>query len=118
LPGVPDGAFVAKLTRPTLERMPGGKFATDTWVVFTPAEADDFANDKVARLLISTEGAFNATKERWTFGLATLRQDKVHILYYSHVAPRSEIRHRETVRVVGRLFGVFANGVLDRLGGK
>jgi ATP-dependent helicase YprA (DUF1998 family) len=118
VPGAPDGAFVVKLTRPTLERMGRGEFGLDAWVVFTPATAADFAqgNDKTPRLLVIKEGAFNATKERWTFGLPSVRGDKVHVLYFSHVAPRSEAPRIGDVAVVGRAFGVFVGGQLQLLG--
>jgi ATP-dependent helicase YprA (DUF1998 family) len=114
----PDGAFLVRLSRPTLERMGKGEFGVDAWVVFTPAASTDVAqaNDKTPRLLVSKEGAFNATKERWTFGLPSMRADKVHILYFSHVAPRSEDHRIDEVSVVGRAFGVFVGGQLQPLG--
>ena len=118
--GVPGDAFVVQLTHPTLERMPGGKFSSGAWVVFVPTEEDAFIAgpaDKVPRLLTSRDGAFNATGERWTFGLPSQRQDKVRILYYSHVAPRAETPRRSDVRVLGRAFGVFVDGVLQPVGG-
>jgi len=119
--GAPAGAFVVKLSHPTLERMGKGEFGKDAWVVFTPTGAADFAQgkDKTPRLLVSKQegGAFNATKERWTFGLPTLRYDKVHILYFSHVAPRSEAPRLDQVTVVGRAYGVFVNGQLQPLRG-
>ncbi|MEO6323557.1 MAG: DEAD/DEAH box helicase [Thermoanaerobaculia bacterium] len=117
--GAPAGAFVVKLSRPTLERMGKGEFGLDAWVVFVPTGAADFAHgtDKTPRLLVSKEGAFNATKERWTFGRPSVRGDKVHILYFSHVAPRSEAPRVEEVTVVGRAFGVFVGGQFQPLGG-
>lgn len=117
--GAPPGSFVVQLPRPTLERMGNGMFAADAWVVFTPTAPDDFAtnNDPIPRLLVSTAGAFNATKDKWTFGRPTLRHNKVHILYHSHVAPRSETPRSEDVKVVGRAFGVFIDGVFKKLGG-
>lgn len=119
LKGVPNGAFIIQLTRPTLERMPGAAFSTGAWVVFKPTTKDDFDNrDRIPRLLVSDDGAFNATGERWTFGLPGVRKDKVHILYHSHVAPSSETPRLGTVRVVGRACGVFINGILQPLGGK
>ena len=120
VPGAPDGSFVAQLARPTLERMGNGELAADAWVVFTPTEADDFAasnRDHTPRLLISEAGAFNATNDRWTFGLPRLRKDKVSVLYRSHVAPRSETPLATDVKVVGRAYGVFVDGVLLKLGG-
>jgi hypothetical protein len=117
--GAPDGAFVVKLSRPTLERMGKGEFGLDAWVVFAPASPNDFAvgKDKLARLLVRKDGAFNATKERWTFGLPSVRGDKLHVLYFSHVAPRSETPRVDEVVVVGRAFGVFVGGQLQLLGG-
>ena len=115
----PGDAFVARLTRPTLERMPGGLFATGTWVVFTPVAADAFSDgptDRVPRLLVSTGGAFNATGERWTLGLPSVRDDKVRILYRSHKAPVAERPRCSDVRVMGRVYGVFANGELRTVG--
>ena len=108
-----------KLQHPTLERMGKGEFAKDAWVVFTPTGDGDFAQgkDKTPRLLVAKEGAFNATKERWTFGLPTQRGDKVHILYFSYIAPRSETPLVDQVKVVGRAYGVFVNGQLLPLGG-
>ncbi len=117
--GAPAEAFVVKLPHPTLERMGKGEFGKDAWVVFTPTGEADFAQgkDKTPRLLVTKEGAFNATKERWTFGLPTQRGDKVHILYFSYVAPRSETPLVDQVKVVGRAYGVFVNGQLQPLGG-
>jgi len=91
----------------------------DAWVVFTPCAPSDFATgkDRTPRLLISKTVAFNATNARWTFGLPSLRGDKVHILYFSHVAPRSEAPRADDVVVVGRAFGVFVGGQFQRLGG-
>lgn len=119
VPGAPAGAFVVKLSRPTLERMGKGEFGLDAWVVFAPAAAADFAQgkDKTPRLLVRNEGAFNATKERWTFGRPSVRADKVHILYFSHVAPLSEAPRVDEVTVVGRAFGVFVGGQFQPLGG-
>ncbi len=119
VPGAPSGAFVVKLTRPTLERWGKGELGIDAWVVFTPTAPADFAQgrDKTPRLLVSKVGAFNATKERWTFGLPSTRGDKAHILYFSHVAPRSEAPRVEEVIVVGRAFGVFVGGELQLFGG-
>jgi hypothetical protein len=119
VPGAPTGAFIVKLSRPTLERMGKGELGLDAWVVFAPTGAAEFAqaNDKTPRLLVRKEGAFNATKERWTFGLPSVRGDKVHILYFSHVAPRSEAPRVDEVTVVGRAFGVFVRGQLQLLGG-
>lgn len=118
VPGAPAGAFIVKLTRPTLERMGKGEFVLDAWVVFAPTAPADFAQgrDKIPRLLVSKGGAFNATKERWTFGLPSVRGDKAHILYFSHVAPRSETPRIDEVAVVGRAFGVFVGGQLQFLG--
>jgi hypothetical protein len=116
--GAPEGAFVVQLTRPTLERMPNGNFPAGAWVVFTKTGPTDFPNeaaDQSPRLILSTDGAFNATNSRWTFGLPRVRDDKVHVLYVSHVAPRSESPRLASVRVIGRAYGVFVNGVLRRL---
>jgi hypothetical protein len=116
--GAPAGAFLIRLSHPTLERMGKGEYAKDAWVVFAPTSETDFANgDQIPRLLVSNVGAFNATKERWTFGRPNLRDGKVHILYFSHVAPRSEITQPEQVKVVGRAHGVFVEGQLQLLGG-
>jgi hypothetical protein len=117
--GAPSGAFVVQLARPTLERMGNCEFAAEAWVVFIPTHHDDFAasnKDLTPRLLVSKAGAFNATNDRWTFGLPRLRNDKVSVLYLSHVAPRSETPRAEEVKVVGRAFGVFVDGVLHKLG--
>ena len=118
IPGAPSGAFVIQLVRPTLERMSTGIFPVNAWVVFVSIRQDDFVSDsqdRIPRLLVSKAGAFNATNERWTFGLPSLRKDKVHILYFSHVAPRSEAPRTEEVKVFGRAYGVFVNGVLQKL---
>jgi len=119
VPGAPEGAFVVKLSRPTLERMGKGEFRVDAWVVFAPTASADFAQgkDRTPRLLVSREGAFNATNERWTFGLPSVRGDKAHILYFSYVAPRSEAPRVEEVTVVGRAFGVFVGGQFEPVGG-
>ena len=117
---VPVGAFVVQLARPTLERMGNGEFAADAWVICVPTQQDDFVSsnkDYIPRVLVSRAGAFNATNDRWTFGLPRLRNDKVSILYRSHIAPRSETPRAEDVLVVGRAFGVFVDGVLHKLGG-
>lgn len=117
VPGAPEDAFVAQLARPTLERMNRGELAAGAWVVFTPTEADDFAAG-LPSLLVSETGAFNATNATWTFGRTGLRHDKVKILYVSHVAPRSEMPLAADVRVVGRAYGVFVDGVLEKIGGR
>lgn len=118
LAGAPAGSFVVQLTHPTLERMPQGVFSTGAWVVFAPTSEDDFvSSDRVPRLLLSRASAFNATGERWTFGLPSQRGDKVHILYYSHVAPRAETPRLSDVVVSGRAHGVFVNGALQTIGG-
>jgi ATP-dependent helicase YprA (DUF1998 family) len=119
IPDVPAGAFVVRLSRPTLERMGKGELGMDAWVVFTPCSPSDFAvgKDRSPRLLVSKTVAFNATNARWTFGLPTLRGDKVHILYFSHIAPRSEALRADDVFVVGRAFGVFVGGQFQSLGG-
>ena len=120
IPGAPKGAFVAQLTRPTLERMGKGVFAAEAWVVFASSQPDDFATsnkDHIPRLLVSKAGSFNATNDRWTFGLPRLRKDKVSVLYRSHIAPRSETPRAVDVKVVGRAYGVFVDGVLNKLGG-
>lgn len=117
--GAPSGAFVVQLARPTLERMGNSEFAAGAWMVFTPTHQDDFVvgnKDHTPRLLVSKAGAFNATNDRWTFGLPRLRKDKVSVLYLSNVAPRSETPRAQDVRVLGRAFGVFVNGVLHKLG--
>ena len=116
----PSGTFVVQLPRPTLERMGKGEFAAEAWVVFTPTQEEDFAatnKDHTPRLLVTKAGAFNATNDRWTFGLPRLRKDKVRILYQSYIAPRSETPRAEDVKVVGRAFGVFVDGVLQKPGG-
>ena len=116
---VPSGAFVVQLPRPTLERMGNGELAAGAWVIFTPSETTDFvasSTDHTPRLLVAKAGAFNATKDRWTFGLPRLRKDKVNILYRSHVAPSSEAPRAADVEVVGRAYGVFVAGVVRKLG--
>ena len=117
--GVPAGAFVVRLSQPTLERMGKGEFGKDAWVVFKPTGEADFAqgSDNTPRLLVTKDGAFNATKERWTFGRPSLRGDKVHILYFSYIAPRSETPRLDQVTVVGRACGVFVGGQFQPLGG-
>jgi len=118
LEGVPTDSFLIKLTHPTLEKMPGGWFNKGNWLVIERSSSDDFATsptDKVPRLLVSTQGAFNATNQKWTLGRATLRDDKVKILYMSEKAPRSEEPKSATVSVVGRVWGVFKADVLHRL---
>ena len=117
--GVPIDAFVVQLTQPTLERMSNGYFASGAWVVFVPEAEDSFgtgSSKRFPRLLISSEGAFNATGEHWTVGFSAERDDKVRILYLSHVAPRSETPRRSGVRVVGRAIGVFDGGEFKRIG--
>ena len=120
LTGVPGDAFLMKITKPTLERMPGGMFSVGSWVVFVPAVQNDFAiepSDSRPRLLVSTDGAFNATGQRWTLGRPTLRNEKVHVLYVSHVAPRTETARCSSVRVIARAWGVFGgDGGLKPLG--
>ncbi len=116
--GVPSDAFLVQLTRPTLERMPKALFPRGAWVVFVPTEEStivNVGNDRLPRLLTSRIGAFNATGERWTFGLPRKREDKVHILYYSYEAPRSEMARQSEIRVVGKAFGVFIDGALERI---
>lgn len=118
LVGAPQRAFVAQLSQPTLERMPEAYFTVGSWVVFEPAASDDFATDRrdrLPRLLVSMDQAFNATNQHWTLGLPRAQGDKVHILYFSHVAPNSEKPRLGSVRVVGRVWGVFVDGVLTPL---
>jgi hypothetical protein len=119
IPGVPVDAFVVRLSRPTLERMGNGELGLDAWVVFSRCPPSDFGveKDRIPRLLVSKTVAFNATNAKWTFGLPSLRGDKVHILYFSHVAPRSEAPRADDVVVVGRAFGVFVGGQFQRLRG-
>ena len=119
VPNAPSGAFVVRLARPTLERMGKGEFAVGAWVIFTPSEETDFVasnKDHAPRLLVTRTEAFNATNDRWTFGLPRPRKDKVSILYQSHIAPRSETPRAADVQVVGRAFGVFVEGELRKLG--
>ena len=118
LDSAPAGAFVVQLPRPTLELVGNGAFAAGAWVVFSPTPEDDFkasSEDRTPRLLVSKAGAFNATRARWTFGLPRLRKDKVSVLYQSHVAPRTETPRAEDVKIVGRLFGAFVDGVFQHL---
>jgi hypothetical protein len=119
VPGAPDGAFVVQLTSSTLDR--GYKdLTTGSWVVFIPSRPDDFAESvrgAAPRLLLSIAAGFNATNERWTLGVPTLQTDKVKIHYMSPSAPRSETPRRDDVRVLGRAYGVFVDGVLCRLEG-
>lgn len=117
--GMPDGAFVIQLHKPTLDAMPGGAFGPGAWVVFVPTAADDFGTgqDSVPRLLVSTTGAFNATGEQWTFGRPRPRSGKIHILYRSQVAPRSEVARVQDLRVIGRAYAVFVDSALTKLQG-
>ena len=115
---VSGDAFVVQLTRPTLERMFDGVFSRGAWVVFTPTEKDAFVADRrdtTPRLIVGSN-AFNATRERWTFGLPRLRGDRVHIVYRSHVAPLAEESRRSDVSVIGRVVGVFVDGELQPIG--
>ncbi|MCA1791324.1 MAG: hypothetical protein LC667_16165 [Thioalkalivibrio sp.] len=117
--GAPSGAFVVQLERPTLERMGNSEFAAGAWVVFKPTHQDDFMvdnKDNTPRLLVSKAGGFNATNDRWTFGRLRLRKDKVQVLYLSDVAPRSETPRAKDVKVLGKAFGVFVNGALQKIG--
>ena len=117
--GAPDDAFVTQLTRPTLERMRGGVFPGDAWVVFVPADQRELGadlGDRAPHLLVRSAGAFNATRESWTFGLPRQREGRVTIVYHSHVAPRSEALDRAEVRTLGRAFGVFVNGMFKSIG--
>lgn len=117
LANAPKDAFVVQLTRPTLERFPDRIFAKDRWVVFEPVDQDSFADsgDRRPRLLVRQDGAFNATGDCWTLGLATLRGQRVHILYNSYKAPASETLPRSEVKVIARAYGVFKRGQLTRL---
>lgn len=118
VPDAPQGAFIVQLPRSTLESL-NKAFTAEAWVVFAPTQQDDFMasnKDHIPRLLVSKAGAFNATNDRWTFGFPRLRKDKVNVLYRSLVAPRSETPRAEDVKVVGRTFGVFVDGVLIQLG--
>jgi hypothetical protein len=120
--GAPEGAFIAQLTRPTLEQDRSRKFFVNSWVVFTPAAEGDFieqGNDKIPRLLARREGAFNATKESWTLGLPKLMQKegRVRITYLSKIAPRSEVTLASEVKILGKVYGVIESGELIRLGG-
>ncbi len=114
--GAPADAFLVQLTKPTLERMPGGRFLRGAWVICAPTNDEDAFvtgnQDRAPRLLISSAGAFNATGQSWTFGLPRLREEKVRILYYSHEAPTAESVRQSEVRVIGRAIGVFVDGVV------
>ena len=80
---------------------------------------DDFVQNlkgAAPRLVISKTKGFNATNDQWTFGFPFLRGDKVSVLYRSRVAPRSEKPRAEDVKIVGRAFGVFVDGILQELG--
>lgn len=116
---VPVNGFLCKLTRPTLERMKGGKFSVDAWVMFVrSSQSGDFASssrDRLPRLMVRNSGSFNATGRSWTFGLPRRRGDKISILYHSHIAPRSEVQPETEVKVVGRAYGVIVDGTLIRL---
>lgn len=116
---VPVNGFLCKLTRPTLERMKGGKFVEGAWVMFVhSSSSSDFAyssKDRIPRLIVRRSGSFNATGKNWTFGLPRRRADKVSILYHSHVAPRSEVQPEDEIKVAGRAYGVIVNGALIRL---
>lgn len=117
---VPEGAFVVQLNHPTLERLPESNYQAGAWVMFVRTKEDDFVmdrTDRVPRLLVSRSAAFNATGERWTLGKPTIRGDKVHILYHSHIAPRSETPRVGEVAVFGRVYGVFVGGILQTVGG-
>ena len=115
--GVPDDSFVVQLTHPTLDRMSGGVFAKGTWVVFAPTEDDAFAvHGRDSPRLVVGRKAFNATRERWTFGLPLLRENKVHIIYNSRIAPNAEDPRRADVIVLGRAIGVFVDGELQPIG--
>ncbi len=116
--GVPADAFVAQLTHSTFEKRHGA-LIKGAWVVFTRTESGDYsASLKGAepRLLRSATGGFNATKERWTFGIALKQGTKVKIQYQSAVAPRFETALASDVSVVGRIIGVFDDGQLQLLG--
>jgi hypothetical protein len=88
-------------------------------MVFVPTNEADFAPGKGAapRLLARKKGAFNATNEHWSLGLPSMRGDKVHLLYFSHVAPRSESLPIDEAVVLGRAYGVYVDGDLVTLGG-
>jgi len=116
---VPENSFVVQLDRATLDRLQNGIFSVGAWVVFARLSADGFdvaQKDKTPRLILNTKDAFNATGSKWTFGLPSIRGDKVHILYNSNIAPRSETHPLENLRIVGKVYGVFVNGVLKRVG--
>ena len=114
----PHDAFVVQLTRATLERMSGGVFSKGAWVIFTRTEEDAFVSDRrdMNPRLVVGRNAFNATRQRWTFGLPRLRGDNVHIVYRSHVAPLAEEPRRSDVSVIGRAVGVFVDGKLQPIG--
>lgn len=118
VPEAPEGAFVVRLSRSTLEQANPG-FAAGAWIVLVPSAPGDFVQSNkgaVPRLLISAAGGFNATNDRWTLGVPFLRGDKVKVIYRSKVAPRSEMPLAGDVKVVGRVFGVFVDHVLMPLG--
>lgn len=114
IPETASTAFLVQLTRPTLERLPGGHFSKGAWVVFMPVGEDSFdgSGNNIPHLLVSHKGAFNATGEDWTLGRSRVRGDKIHILYNSYEAPASEILRRSELKVVGRVYGVFVDGTL------
>lgn len=121
LPGAPEGAYLAQLTRPTMERI--SVFNEGAWILLTPTDEGDYAGnqDKIPRLIMNYEGTFNATNQRWTFGVPKLRDDKgdkVKIQYASNIAPRSETVLPSAVKIVARLSGVLVDGHLKTLGGQ
>ncbi len=117
VPDVPEDSFVVQLTRDTIEKGIGALTA-GAWVVFT--RTADYATSlrgAAPRLLRSTSVGFNATKQRWTFGYALLKSNKVKIQYRSAVAPPFETALADDVSVIGRAVGAFVEGQLQRLGG-
>lgn len=119
--GLPEGAFIVRLDKPTIDDMnPGLKLGG--WAVFTPSDDDDFRQQRVLQLLRLTTGGFNATSQRWTLGGASLQGDKVHILYKSRSVPSRSERHPvDRIKVVGCLAGLYIGSVYKPLitnGGK
>ena len=109
-----------KLTKPTLERMPGSRFTTNSFVLFRITQESDFSmdgGDNAPRLLINRANSFNATRSIWTFGVPKLRNDRVSIKYHSNKTPRSETVLASDIKTVGRAFAVISGGNLIMIEG-
>jgi len=120
VPGVPEGAFVLHVEVDTADGLKVGglrPLAKGAWVVMAPTADDDFKRNTFQLLRLAHPSG--ATRRPWTFGRPLHRPNTsppvVRVVYVSrNKHNRAEAFPAETVRSVGRVWGVFVDGALKR----